>query len=240
MAGLGGHGQTETLIDLYLKHSRSWLRERTPRVTFVAGDRTLNGVFPLWSIQKNLSVGNLPDLSSKGFVSQTREAELVQSWKSRIEIRTKDVENRILSLSGGNQQKVLFARALATRAAAVLMDDPMRGVDVGTKQEVYSILRSEAENGRTFVWYSTEMDEICLCDRVYVFNNGIIVAELSGDDVTEKTFWPPHSSVLPHEKSVHTGCGSPVDPRTVTHHFADRHLHPATAGDELFRHEPAV
>ncbi|WP_371823841.1 sugar ABC transporter ATP-binding protein [Phyllobacterium sp. 628] len=186
LAGLGGHGQTETLIDLYLKHSRSWLRERTPRVTFVAGDRTLNGVFPLWSIQKNLSVGNLPDLSSKGFVSQTREAELVQSWKSRIEIRTKDVENRILSLSGGNQQKVLFARALATRAAAVLMDDPMRGVDVGTKQEVYSILRSEAENGRTFVWYSTEMDEICLCDRVYVFNNGIIVAELSGDDVTEK------------------------------------------------------
>ncbi|MGO4449829.1 sugar ABC transporter ATP-binding protein [Phyllobacterium sp. TAF24] len=186
LAGLGGHGQTETLIDLYFRHSGSWLRERTPRVTFVAGDRTLNGVFPLWSILKNLSIGSLTDLSSYGVVNHASEVQLVQSWKSRIEIRTKDTENRILSLSGGNQQKVLFARALATQASVVLMDDPMRGVDIGTKQEVYSILRSEADNGRTFIWYSTEMDEICLCDRVYVFNNGIMVAELSGGDVTEK------------------------------------------------------
>ena len=94
--------------------------------------------------------------------------------------------NRILSLSGGNQQKVLFARALATSAHTILMDDPMRGVDVGTKQEVYEILRHEAENGRTFVWYSTEMDEIELCDRVYVFRDGAIVAELTGEDITEK------------------------------------------------------
>jgi ribose transport system ATP-binding protein len=65
------------------------------------------------------------------------------------------------------------------------MDDPMRGVDVGTKQEVYAMLRSEAANGRTFIWYSTEMDEIRLCDRVYVFRNGAIASELSGDDITE-------------------------------------------------------
>ncbi len=96
------------------------------------------------------------------------------------------MDNPILSLSGGNQQKVLFARALASRAPVVLMDDPMRGVDFGTKQEVYAILRQEADQGRTFVWYSTEMDEVCLCDRVYVFNNGIIVAELKGDAVTEE------------------------------------------------------
>ena len=66
------------------------------------------------------------------------------------------------------------------------MDDPMRGVDVGTKQEVYGILRAEAAPGRTFVWYSTEMDEIRLCDRVYVFRDGAIVAELRGEDITEK------------------------------------------------------
>jgi ribose transport system ATP-binding protein len=62
----------------------------------------------------------------------------------------------------------------------------MRGVDVGTKQEVYDILRSEAAGGRTFIWYSTEMDEIRLCDRVYVFREGAIVAELAGDEITEK------------------------------------------------------
>ena len=96
------------------------------------------------------------------------------------------MHNPILSLSGGNQQKVLFARALSTPAAIVLMDDPMRGVDIGTKQDVYAILRSEAEAGRTFVWYSTEMDEICLCDRVYVFRDGVIVAELKGEEISEE------------------------------------------------------
>ncbi|MHC1551612.1 sugar ABC transporter ATP-binding protein [Phyllobacterium sp. K27] len=186
LAGLGGHGQTETLMDIYLRHSGSWLRERAPRVAFVAGDRRLNGVFPLWSIIENMSIGHLPDLSTRGFIRQQDEAKLVDTWKSKIEVRTKNVENGILSLSGGNQQKVLFARALATRADAVLMDDPTRGVDIGTKQEIYSILRSEADRGRTFVWYSTEMDEICLCDRVYVFNSGVIVAELTGHEVTEK------------------------------------------------------
>ena len=80
---------------------------------------------------------------------------------------------------------MLFARALATTAPVVLMDDPMRGVDIGTKQDVYQMLRAEAEKGRTFVWYSTEMDEICQCDRVYVFREGRIVAELTGEDITE-------------------------------------------------------
>jgi ribose transport system ATP-binding protein len=95
------------------------------------------------------------------------------------------MDNRVLSLSGGNQQKVLFARALATRAPVVLMDDPMRGVDVGTKQEVYAIIREEAARGRTFIWYSTEMDEVRLCDRVYVFREGRITTELAGDAVNE-------------------------------------------------------
>lgn len=61
----------------------------------------------------------------------------------------------------------------------------MRGVDIGTKQEVYAMLRSEADRGRTFVWYSTEMDEVCQCGRVYVFRDGAIVAELTGADISE-------------------------------------------------------
>jgi len=68
----------------------------------------------------------------------------------------------------------------------VLMDDPMRGVDFGTKTEVYRIIRTEAEAGRTFVWYSTEMDEMSLCDRVYVFRDGAIAQALVGDQITEQ------------------------------------------------------
>lgn len=186
LAGLGGHGQTDILLDLHRSRTGAWLPRRDPDVTFVAGDRALNGVFPLWSILKNLTIASLSDLSRMGMVGDAPEETLGLSWKERIDIRTKDVGNRILSLSGGNQQKVLFARALATRARAVLMDDPMRGVDIGTKQEVYAIIRAEADKGRTFVWYSTEMDEVGLCDRVYVFSGGVIVSEWAGEDVTEE------------------------------------------------------
>jgi len=186
LAGLGGHGQTEALLDLYLDRNSNWWPKRQREIAFVAGDRGLNGTFPLWSILKNLSIASLGQLSTNRMVDRAREETLGAGWKQRIEIRTPDMENRILSLSGGNQQKVLFARALATTASTVLMDDPMRGVDIGTKQEVYEILRSEAANGRTFIWYSTEMDEIRLCDRVYVFRDGAIAAELVGEEITEK------------------------------------------------------
>ncbi|UWU31496.1 sugar ABC transporter ATP-binding protein (plasmid) [Rhizobium sp. WSM1274] len=186
LAGLAGHGQTELLLALHTAQSGNWLPERDPLVTFVAGDRRLNGVFELWSILRNFSIASLGDLSRRGLILADEEETKGADWKRRIEIRTPDMGNRILSLSGGNQQKVLFARALATRAPIVLMDDPMRGVDVGTKQEVYAIIREEAARGRTFIWYSTEMDEVRLCDRVYVFREGRITTELAGDAVNEK------------------------------------------------------
>ena len=185
LAGLGGHGQTDMLVGLFEQSSPAWWPRRDPAATFVAGDRRLNGTFDLWSILRNMTIASLPDLSRRGMVDRTAEAQRADTWKSRIAIRTPDMNNPILSLSGGNQQKVLFARALSTRAPLVLMDDPMRGVDVGTKQEVYDIIRAEAAVGRTFVWYSTEIDEMALCDRVYVFREGAIVAELTGDGINE-------------------------------------------------------
>jgi ribose transport system ATP-binding protein len=91
-----------------------------------------------------------------------------------------------LSLSGGNQQKALFARALGSDAGIILMDDPMRGVDIGTKLEVYDLIREEARAGRTFLWYTTETDELENCDHVYVFRNGRIVSDLGRGDLTEE------------------------------------------------------
>lgn len=186
LAGLAGHGQTRMLLALFTKAGGDWWRPRKPQIAFVAGDRHVDGNLPLWSILKNLTLTLLPDLTRFGLVDRNAEAEVVRNWRERVEIRTNDLSNPILSLSGGNQQKVLFARALATSAPVVLMDDPMRGVDIGTKQEVYQMLRAEADSGRTFVWYSTEMDEVCQCDRVYVFREGLIVAELTGEDINEE------------------------------------------------------
>jgi len=123
----------------------------------------------------------------RGFLVDPRqEAEMAETWKKKINIRTPDVGNNILSLSGGNQQKALFARALGSVAGIVLMDDPMRGVDIGTKQEVYDMIRTEAERGRTFIWYTTEMDELKHCDHVYVFRNGRIVADLARGELMQR------------------------------------------------------
>ncbi len=179
LAGLAGHGQTDMLVALFeaLGPKRSAL---------VAGDRQTDGIFPLWSIAANISIGSLRDMLRGLLIERGAEAELAEEWRRRIGIRTPDMNDNILSLSGGNQQKALFARALGSTARIVLMDDPMRGVDVGTKQEVYAIIRAEAAKGRTFVWYTTEMDELAHCDHVYVFRDGRITASLAADTLTEE------------------------------------------------------
>jgi ribose transport system ATP-binding protein len=131
-------------------------------------------------------VRSLRALSKGPVISQERSKALADFWQKRIGIRTPDMDNNILSLSGGNQQKALFARALGSDADIILMDDPMRGVDIGTKLDVYGIIRAEAERGRTFIWYTTEMDELEHCHRVYIFRNRQIVAELSRGELTEE------------------------------------------------------
>jgi ribose transport system ATP-binding protein len=186
LAGLSGHGQTRLILDLYMSVSGNWTARREPRAAFVAGDRLVDGAFPIWSILRNMSIAVLSQWQRFGLADTAREMEFGSLWHGKIGIRTQNLANPILSLSGGNQQKALFARALGTSAPLVLMDDPMRGVDIGTKQDVYHMLRGEADAGRTFIWYSTEMDEVCVCDRVYVFREGRIVRELTGDAVTEE------------------------------------------------------
>ncbi len=186
LAGLAGHGQTDMLIQL---HGAGRVRSDTQvdgPVSLVAGDRQTDGVFPLWSIGQNITIRSIRRMLHHGLIDAGDEQEMAQRWQQRIGIRTPDINNNILSLSGGNQQKALFARALASDAEIVLMDDPMRGVDVGTKQEVYGIIRDEAAAGRTFIWYTTEMDELKHCDHVYVFRNGAIVADLAQDEMTEE------------------------------------------------------
>jgi ribose transport system ATP-binding protein len=186
LAGLAGHGQTRMLIQIFDSARKTDGATRVAgRAAFIAGDRQADGIFNLWSIGENTTVSALKQLKQGPLIAAEREAEMARDWKGRIGIRTPDMDNNILTLSGGNQQKALFARALASEADIVLMDDPMRGVDVGTKLEVYDMIREEAERGRSFVWYTTEIDELTHCDRAYIFRNGAIVAELGPNELTE-------------------------------------------------------
>jgi ribose transport system ATP-binding protein len=188
LAGLAGHGQTDLLRAIFGASSR-----RTPDITLsgsvalVAGDRQADGVFPLWSIANNITIRSLGRLTRGGLISPSREQAMSDHWQDKIKIRTSDMRNNIHSLSGGNQQKVLFARALGSDATIILMDDPMRGVDISTKLEVYDIIRREAQSGRTFLWYTTETEELSVCDHVYVMHDGAIVADLKRSELSEAT-----------------------------------------------------
>ena len=201
-AGLAGQGQTDALLAIYQAATR---RRAHQRVAFVAGDRARDGVFPLWSIAQNLDIrwlfGGLDEAArdagaaaaaprpgrARWMLDLRAMRAIAQTWRERIGIRGAAMSAGILSLSGGNQQKVLFARALASDADLILMDDPTRGVDIGTKRDIYQLVRSEAARGRTFIWYTTENDELAYCDRTYVFRSGRITRVLDAEHCTEES-----------------------------------------------------
>ncbi len=187
LAGLSGHGQTEFLLSVFRGATRRVPGlEVTDPVALIAGDRQSDGIFPLWSIAENIGIRSIARLRKGPLISSELEDQLAERWQKRVNIRTSDLHNNILSLSGGNQQKTLFARALGSEAKIVLMDDPMRGVDVSTKLEVYELIRLEANSGRTFLWYTTEMEELKNCNHVYVFRNSRIVADLRRGELSEE------------------------------------------------------
>ncbi|MFG3555699.1 sugar ABC transporter ATP-binding protein [Micromonospora sp. NPDC047557] len=183
LAGLAGQGQQEVLERLW----RPVRKDTTVHGTraYVPGDRQRSGVFPLWSVAENLIVTAQRGLARYGLRRRAEEGAAVRSWVDRLAIRG-GADAGMTELSGGNQQKVIVARAFASTADLVLLDDPFRGVDVHTKTDLYALIRAEAANGRSVVWYSSENAEMAHCDRVYVLRAGRVVAELTGDEISEE------------------------------------------------------
>jgi ribose transport system ATP-binding protein len=187
LAGLEGHGQRELLQRLYAAaRGRGGGARLGGAAAYVSGDRQSEGIFPLWSVGRNITVGSLSALSRFGFVDGRAEVSVGEEWRKRIDIRTPDIGRPIVTLSGGNQQKALVARAFAADAAVILFDDPMRGVDIGTKRELYEHVRQRAKAGSCFVWYTSENDELANCDRVYVFYRGRITEAIERSVLTEE------------------------------------------------------
>lgn len=189
LAGLASSGQAQMLLQIYdvaINGKRTSKTRVEGPVALVAGDRQTDGIFHLWSIGQNICIRSLKNMVRGIMIDPDQEKSMAEKWQNRIKIKTPDMNNNILSLSGGNQQKALFARALGSDAEIVLMDDPMRGVDIGTKLEVYDLIGTEAGNGRTFLWYTTEMEELNNCDYIYIFRDGKIVSELPRSELTEE------------------------------------------------------
>lgn len=156
-------------------------------IRFITDDRHLEGNFGSLSIRENISLGQLPALSRGGVMSTGRELQLATGLRDDLNIRSQSVEANINTLSGGNQQKVLVSRETAADPLVLLVDEPTKGVDIGSRSEIYHKLRAMAESGVPVVVLSSDGVELeGLCDRVLVFSRGTVATELTGQDVTDE------------------------------------------------------
>jgi len=201
LGGLDGQGQKSLLLALF-----GVLRGVTGRVTIggrevrpgspaaaksvgialVPEDRKTEGLMLPMSISDNLAIASLEAVSRGPFIDRAKESAAIQHGIARLQIKIGSPDDAVLTLSGGNQQKVVLAKWLMTEPRIILLNDPTRGIDVGTKQELYRLMRELADQGAAILFYSTDYDELIgCCDRVAIMYDGRIVRELEGADLNE-------------------------------------------------------
>ncbi len=186
ISGLGGSGQTELILEIFRAskgHRRSSIDLKTG-VSYISGDRIGEGIFHLWNVADNIIISSLSQIVNKLLISRQKLKELARKWYEKLKFEARGVYDDIVNLSGGNQQKVLLARGMATNANLILLNDPTSGVDVGAKKEIYRLLSEAKNQGKSIIWHSTEDLEMEQCDRVYVMHEGKIIRELVGEQIT--------------------------------------------------------
>jgi galactofuranose transport system ATP-binding protein len=155
-------------------------------IGFCPEDRKSEGIIPFLSVQENMTLAALPALSSHGVVSSDQQRELVERFIQRLGIRTSGPHQKIRELSGGNQQKVVLARWLCLNPKLLILDEPTRGIDVGAKAEIQSLINEFADNGLGVLMISSEIEELAEgSDRVVVLRDGRTVAEMPRSDISE-------------------------------------------------------
>jgi ribose transport system ATP-binding protein len=204
LGGLDGQGQRELLLALFgvLRGTTGEVavdgrpvdingpyaaKKREIGMALIPEDRKTEGLMLPMSVRDNLAFAALPRLSRWGVVDKAAERDAVDRIVRLLAVRTDGVDVPAGSLSGGNQQKVVIGKWLMMAPRILLLNDPTRGIDVGTKQEMYQLLRELANAGAGILFYSTDYDELVgCCDRVLVMYDGAIRRELVGSEITER------------------------------------------------------
>ena len=156
-------------------------------MALIPEDRKTEGLMLPMSVRENLSFAALQRVSKGGVIDRARETKLVDELMDLLEIHADGIDIPAGSLSGGNQQKVVIAKWLMAEPRIILLNDPTRGIDVGTKQEIYALLRRLADQGAAIIFYTTDYDELIgCCDRALVLYDGAIRRELAGPEITER------------------------------------------------------
>jgi len=204
LGGLDGQGQRELLLALFgVLHGTTGALRIDGKPVAIGGpsvakradigmalipeDRKTEGLMLPMSVRDNLSFAALPTLSRWGIVDRAAERDAVERIVRTLAVRTDGTDLPAGSLSGGNQQKLVIGKWLMMSPRILLLNDPTRGIDVGTKQEMYRLLRELADGGAAILFYSTDYDELVgCCDRVLVMYDGAIRRELIGGEITER------------------------------------------------------
>ncbi|MCF0132554.1 MAG: sugar ABC transporter ATP-binding protein [Blautia sp.] len=154
----------------------------------VPEDRQRQGLIQPMDICKNASIASLQNFRKFIFHGTAKEEKAVDEQIKELHIKVADKHLPILSLSGGNQQKVVIAKGLLTHPEVLLLDEPSRGIDIGAKTEVFEIIHELAESGLSIIVISSELKEImAIADRIYILSNGKLTGELAGDEIAEDT-----------------------------------------------------
>ncbi|MDN4999382.1 sugar ABC transporter ATP-binding protein [Bradyrhizobium sp. GCM10027634] len=201
LGGLDGQGQKSLLLALFgvlrgvtgqVTVEGREVRPSSPAaaksvgIALVPEDRKTEGLMLPMSIADNLVIASLDAISTGPLVDRARENEAIKRAIARLQIKIGAPGDAVSTLSGGNQQKVVLAKWLMTDPKLILLNDPTRGIDVGTKQELYRLMRELADQGAAILFYSTDYDELIgCCDRVAIMYDGRIVRELEGEALTE-------------------------------------------------------
>ena len=201
MAGLLGSGRTETARAIFgadaVDKGRIYLEGKPLRLSqprdaieaglaFLSEDRKAEGIIPELSVRENLTLAALPALSKLGIISRAEQNEVVERFMHRLGIKASGADQKIRELSGGNQQKVLLARWLCKNPKFLILDEPTRGIDIGAKGEIQSLINELAEAGLGVLMISSELEELVEgSSRVLVMRDGRCVAELRGEEVSQ-------------------------------------------------------
>jgi putative multiple sugar transport system ATP-binding protein len=205
LAGLMGSGRTELALSVfgnplgYRVHGDMFLDGR-PRafrqpedaikagVAYVTEDRKGNGLVLIQDVKENITLANLQAIASNSVIDTNAEIQVANQYKASMNIKTPSVEQRVSNLSGGNQQKVCLSKWLFVKPNLLILDEPTRGIDVGAKFEIYTIMNRLVEQGMSIIMISSELPEILgMSDRVYVVSSGRITGELPIAEATQET-----------------------------------------------------
>ncbi|KSV72124.1 sugar ABC transporter ATP-binding protein [Sinorhizobium sp. GW3] len=204
LGGLDGQGQRDLLLALFgvLRGLRGTVlvdgraisigspaqaRRHGIGMALIPEDRKTEGLMLPMTVRDNLSLASLDRLTRGGIIDRAKEESAIDRMMTLLSIKAGNIDAPVGALSGGNQQKVVIAKWLMRQPRIVLLNDPTRGIDVGTKQEIYQLLRRLADEGAAILFYSTDYAELIgCCDRVLVLYDGAVKRELAGPEITER------------------------------------------------------